>query len=190
MTEDERELVRRCAAGDAGAWRQIVGRYTRLVWTVARRGGLSPEDAEDLCQEVFAAAHRALPTMREPDRFDAWLVTTARRQAGKARHRLARQTERESEPHLRPMDTADSTEAEPAALHDEALLMARRAMAELSERCQRLLYHLFSPLAATSYEMIANTLGLPVGSLGPTRQRCLSQLAAILAKARGEKNPS
>ncbi len=176
MTEDELELVLRCARGDSAAWDGIVTRYGRLVWSVARDTGLADHSCEDALQETFAAAAAAISRIKEPHRFDAWLATTARRIALRIRMR-----ERRAAVGIEP--TVEVT-TEDANLEEalETRLIVRGALAELTDRCRELLLVLFGNNAQGSYDALAEQLGLPRGSLGPTRQRCLDRLAQLLAR--------
>lgn len=176
MTEDEIDLVRRCASGDSAAWDGLVTRYGRLVWSVARDTGLGEHSCEDALQETFAAAATSISRIKEPHRFDAWLATTARRIALRIRMR-ERRSAAGTEPTIE-LGTAD------ADLEDalETRLMVRGALAELTDRCRELLLTLFGNNAPPSYDALAEQLGLPRGSLGPTRQRCLDRLAELLVR--------
>jgi RNA polymerase sigma-70 factor, ECF subfamily len=75
----ERELVRRCLAGEGAAQRDFVQRYTGLVWSLCRRAGLPDGEADDVCQEVFWKAFAALPKYRGESRLSTWLCTLALR---------------------------------------------------------------------------------------------------------------
>jgi DNA-directed RNA polymerase specialized sigma24 family protein len=163
MLEDSAELVDRCLQGDAAAWRAFVDRHTRLVWSVIRRHRLDDADAEDVHQAVFAAAVSNLGSLRDSERLVAWLATTTRRECWKTLRRRDR-----LRPSMLPEDLASST--------DEGTL------GELGGRCQRLLEALFSVPGEPSYPEIAARLDMPIGSIGPTRARCLGRLAEILRR--------
>ncbi len=176
MTEDEIDLVHRCAAGDQSAWDAIVTRYGRLVYSVARDTGLGEHSCQDAMQDTFAAAAGAITRMKDPTRFDAWLATTAHRIALRIRMRERRAavgTESLVEEGAVELLGAESLEVR---------LIVRGALAELTDRCRNLLLILFGSNATPSYDALAEQLGLPRGSLGPTRQRCLDRLAQLLLK--------
>ncbi len=186
MSDDEIELVHRCAAGDDAAWRSLVNRFSSLAWSVVRRAGLLEHAAEDVVQEAFTAAWQALPKMREPDRFDAWLSTTCRRMAERRRMQDRRAAGSVPPDFIEPV----SAHPEPAELAEgeEDRRLVRRALAELTQRCQTLLRAL-TELAPNSrregrpnYEAVARLTGMPVGSIGPTRLRCLDALAGHLLR--------
>jgi len=160
-----------------------VRRYQRLVYAVARRSGLDEATAGDVFQTVFLRLVQHLPRLAEPARLQAWIVTTAKREAW-LQHRRA---ERLLSLSAADADAAPDTEAaeqavaDPAAGPDEALAhwqqvaAVQRALERLDERCRRLLQALFGAESA-GYEEVAARLDLPVGSIGPTRARCLEKL--------------
>ncbi len=173
------ELVQACLAGDANAWRELVQRYQRLVYSISMRCGLAPEDADDVFQRVFTILLTRLETCRNRERLGPWLTTIARREAWRVFQ------ERQSG---RPGEDADALEDRPAiepppdALLEqiEAQDLILRAMDQLGERCRMLLQHLFFTREPPSYAEIAQKLSMPEGSIGPTRARCLQRLRRIL----------
>jgi RNA polymerase sigma factor (sigma-70 family) len=176
---DVGELVRRAAAGDQAAWEEIVERFTSLVWATARAHRLSRADAADVAQTTWLRLVENLDRIREPQALGAWLATTARRES----LRVIRHGARES-----PKDDPDLFEP-PAEDSLDDLVIGRerggalwRAFARLSERCKALLRLLMSDDEPT-YEEISGALGMPVGSIGPTRQRCLDRLGRNLDRA-------
>lgn len=167
------ELVARCRAGDARAWETIVLRYRRLVYAIPMRTGLAPEEADDVFQNTFARLVERLDTLRDPSRLRAWLVTTARRlslDAAMRRRGLA-----ESEEVLGALPDPDPLPPEELARLEEQHLV-RCALTELPDRCRELLHLLYYAADEPSYEEIGRRLGLPMGSIGPTRARCLEKL--------------
>jgi RNA polymerase sigma factor (sigma-70 family) len=178
MPDDAAELVDRCLQGDAAAWRAFVDRHTRLVWSVIRRHRLDDADAEDVHQAVFAAAVSNLGSLRDSERLVAWLATTTRRECWKTLRRQAR---------MRPSELSESLvssgEAPVPGLESiEQRQIVRESLVELGGRCQRLLEALFSVPGEPSYPEIAARLDMPIGSIGPTRARCLGRLAEILRR--------
>jgi RNA polymerase sigma factor (sigma-70 family) len=174
------ELVGRASSGDRAAWDELVDRYGALVWAVARRCGLDPQDAAEVSQVVWLRLAQHLGALRQPERLGAWLATTARREAlrvGKAR---AREVPLAAEVHG--PDRSELLDAAPGA----GLLAAERdaglwrAFGSLPGRCQRLLRVLVADPPLGDAE-VARVLGMPVGSVGPTRARCLDCLRRHLA---------
>lgn len=179
-------LVQRCTQGDARAWARLVERYARLVHAVPVRHGLTPHEVDDVGQEVFLALAQNLHEIDDPERLPGWLVTTARRATWRTIQRRR---------HVESLDDYGDAgdEERPATLlvattptPDELLITWSRqealatGMDRLQERCRKLLAMLFLDRAEPSYDDISGQLGLPKGSIGPTRNRCLQQLRTIL----------
>ncbi len=174
------ELVEGCLAGDGQAWAQLVGRYQRLVYSVALRHGLSPEDADDVFQAVFTILLGKLETCRDRRRLGAWLVTITRREAWRvARGRNSSLGNGSDEL----LEARAAAEPLPEAIFEqlEEQDLIRQALEQLGEPCRRLLEHLFYRQQPLSYAEIAQQLAMPEGSIGPTRARCLAKLRDILA---------
>jgi RNA polymerase sigma factor (sigma-70 family) len=169
------ELVTRAAAGQQEAWDQLVDRFGALVWCVIRSTGLYGAEAEDVSQTTWLRCVEHLTRIREPERLGSWLATTARHEC----YRVLRRTGR-----ARPVaELPDEPDA--AAPIDERLLAGERAgelrvaLGRIPERCQALLrMMLLDP--SPGYDEIGEALGMPHGSIGPTRQRCLAHLKRLL----------
>lgn len=171
-------LIQACIDGQHKAWEELVERYSRLIYSVPRRYGLSSTDAEDVMQAVFLLLYRHLPKLRDQTRLSAWLITTAHRESwrvGRARSTYTSLDEQFP-------DVSEPREDEAATWERQQLV--REALTELGGRCEQLLRALFMESAEPSYEAIAQRLGMPLGSIGPTRARCFEKLEKILA-ARG-----
>jgi RNA polymerase sigma factor (sigma-70 family) len=170
---DPAAWVRAAAAGDAAAWDRLVSQYDGLVWAVARSFRLSSADAADVAQTTWLRLVEHLGRIEQGERVSAWLVTTARRECLALLRRQSHQAPT-------PLATVELV-ADKAPALDHALLTGERdsavwaAFARLSERCQRLLRILVAD-PPPSYEDVGLALGMPVGSIGPTRGRCLEQL--------------
>ena len=167
------ELVRAAAEGDQGAWNELVDRYNGLVWSVARSHRLSTPDASDVVQTTWLRLVEHLGRLQDPERIGAWLATTARREALRALRHSARQTPSEELPEI-PTDEHLGA-ALLAAERDQALW---KAFGGLSERCQTLLRILVAD-PPPSYDEISGALDMPIGSIGPTRARCLERLRGL-----------
>jgi RNA polymerase sigma factor (sigma-70 family) len=168
-------LVARCAEGDGPAWRTLVERYRRLIYTIPYRMGLRAADADEIFQITFCELADRIETLRQPERVRAWLVTAARRAALKT---ATRTREGSPEPLLHLPDPTELPSEELERLQDQQLV--RTALGRLGERCRKLLTRLYyrrgTPGEGGSYEEIARELGMPLGSVGPTRIRCLKKL--------------
>jgi len=167
------ELVERARDGDKTAWDQIVERYAVLVWSVCRRHNLSGADADDVGATVWLRLVEHLRTIRQPAALPGWLATTARREC------LALLRSRKQQVPVDAECMADKAgpESDDWLLRQERHIALRVAFAGLPEPCQKLLSLMFSELR-TPYAEIGTALGLPVGSIGPSRQRCLEKLRA------------
>jgi len=185
--ELDARLVERCLAGDARAWRALVARHERLVYAVARSWRLSDEDTGDVFQEVFAALVRGLPRLRETRALVRWLSSTADRIA-RATALRRRREQRRTDPAEGVLER-QAASGEPMGAELELLerqAMVRLALAGIPERCQRLLHALYYEDPSPAYADLARRLGVPVGSLGPTRARCMEKLRERLAAVSDE----
>ncbi|MDQ1626795.1 MAG: hypothetical protein QOI54_539 [Actinomycetota bacterium] len=179
--EDVALLVKRAAAGDQGAWDVLVDRYTNLLWSVARGYRLERSDAADVVQVAWLRLVEHLPSLREPERVGSWLATTVRRECLQL---LATRKRRGT--------TVDDQilEGVPAQVApvDSQLLTRERhaelwqAFTGLTERCQKLLRVLMVD-PPPSYQDVSASLAMPIGSIGPTRARCLDRLRALLEES-------
>jgi RNA polymerase sigma factor (sigma-70 family) len=172
--EELTDLVRAASDGDETAWSQLVTRYLPLVKSVIRSFGLSGQDGEDVAQIVWLRLVEHLKDIREPRALAGWIKTTTRNEC---LHTL--RSSRRTVP--------VGTEVEPCAAApaghavDEDLLQAERhqtllaALAELPEH-QRKLLVLLAADPPLPYAEIGRRLGMPTGSIGPTRARALSRL--------------
>jgi RNA polymerase sigma factor (sigma-70 family) len=176
-------LVAGAARGDQRCWDRLVAKLTPLVRGVARGHRLSPADVDDVAQATWYRLVMHIGTLREPERLPAWLATTARRESLRTLGRGQRQI-----PH-----GDDLPEPEPADDGVDAGLLRRErdaalwdAVGRLRPSDQTLLRLLVGDEKAAeerSYRDIADTLGIAVGSIGPTRGRALQRLRAELSDA-------
>lgn len=180
-------LVGRCLSGDARAWEALVRRHERLVYAVARSYRLDEDDLADVFQEVFAALVRGLPRLRDPRTLVRWLSSTTDRIALATALRRRREqalTGGEPEAAERLPDPGPAAGEDLETLEEQALV--RLALGDLAGRCRDLLGALYYEDPAPSYGEISRRLRLPVGSIGPTRARCLEKLRDRLAALGGE----
>ncbi|HEX6339103.1 MAG TPA: sigma-70 family RNA polymerase sigma factor [Jiangellaceae bacterium] len=177
------DLVERARDGDQTAWDQIVDRYAPLVWSLCQRYHLTRADADDVGACVWLRLVEKLDTIREPAALPGWLATTTRREC--LRLLQAKHRELPVEDNQRLVDDTNPA-ADDWLLAQERLIALRLAYADLSERCRQLLKLLFAD-PVTPYDEISAILGMPVGAIGPTRQRCLGKLRAspVLAAIAG-----
>ena len=175
----DEDLVGECLAGNQIAWEALIEKYKRLVYSIPFKYGLPMDEAADVFQSVWADLFRDLGKMERAAALRGWLVTaTARRSLlhKKRRHRVL--SGGVLDPDLRDLSP------DPAALHREAEREQRlhQAIAQMPERCQKLVGMLFFEHPPRPYEAVARELGLAEGSIGFIRGRCLAKLKAALLK--------
>lgn len=170
MSATTRQLVLAATAGDHEAWAALVDRYTGLLWSVARSYRLSDADAADVVQTTWLRLVEHLGRVDDPDRLPGWLATTVRREC----LRLVRLAGREV---IGPMaDVADDNPGLDAAMiKDERDAALWTAFAQLDGLCRQLLRVLMAD-PPPAYAEVSEALDIPVGSIGPTRSRCLAKL--------------
>jgi RNA polymerase sigma factor (sigma-70 family) len=176
-------LLRAYRSGELCAWELLVERYEALVCAIPRRMGLSSSDVEDVAQTVFITLLNHVDRLQQETRLSAWLVTTTKREAWRLvqRQRTRRSTELPADDTLEQLP-----DSEEAALPGAALLaleqqhQVRQALAQLPDRCRELLTLLYLEDPPLAYALLAERLGIPVGSVGPQRARCLERLKKIL----------
>lgn len=175
----EAELIRLCLGGHEGAWEDLIHAYSRLIYSVARRYGLNENEAADVFQSVCLAVWEGLASVRETTKLSSWLITVTARAAW---HCIAARGRGSVAPLDETMDLPGGAANEPEeeALRREGAESLRQALEFLPERWRRLMWHLYFDPAAPSYAEVAQILGMPEGSIGPTRARCLKRLQAIL----------
>jgi len=169
------DLVACARVGDVQAWGALVGRYTPLISSICRKYRLDRADADDVSQTVWLHLVHQLGKIREPAALAGWLATTTRRECG----RLVRATHGPRavvyalDAETMADEQADAAEQEVLAAERHAAL--REAFTNLPPACQRLVAELTTdpPLP---YSEVSAKLGIPVGSIGPTRSRCLDRM--------------
>ncbi len=168
-------LIAQCMAGSHEAWALLIERYERLIYSIPLRYGLSESQAADVFQDVCLILLNKLEQVRDEKRLAAWLGTVTRRECWKAMQRRDAAGQDDPDPVLtkRPSTTSD-----PDAMVEEweAWVAVRAALACLDERCRHLLQRLYYSAPTPRYVEIAEELDIPVGSVGPTRARCLKKL--------------
>ena len=182
------QLLAGARGGDTGAWDALVARHAGRVWAVARAYRLSRTDAEDASQVTWLRLVTHLDTIREPDRVGAWLATTARNECLRLLRKAGRQVPVAEEEDLEPLDV-EPPEPDAGLLRGERDASLWSALARLSERCQRLLRVLMADPEPT-YQEVSAALDMPIGSIGPSRARCLAQLRARLGISAGTEGSS
>ena len=173
---DNATLLARVAEGDQSAWRRLIDEYDGLVRSVAASFRLQTADVHDVAQTTWMRLLQNVRTIRDPERLAGWLSVTASREALTLLRRSSRQ---------RPLPMVDETpdataDPERDVVDRDQARVLWAAVAELSPRQQRLLIALFRE-ELDSYNDVAATCAMPIGSIGPTRARALSRLRSKLA---------
>ncbi|MGH8914478.1 MAG: RNA polymerase sigma factor [Acidimicrobiia bacterium] len=173
------ELLARAAEGDQEAWSALVDRFSQMVWSIARSFRLDDATAKDVSQTVWLRLVENCHRISDPERLPGWLATTCRREALRVKGLRERTVPTEFE-----YDIADeSPSLESMLVEDEEAREVVAAFGALNADCQQLL-RLLTTEPPLSYEQISEIVGRPVGSLGPTRSRCLQRLMSAMASSR------
>jgi RNA polymerase sigma factor (sigma-70 family) len=196
LTGNDRDLIQRCRQGSMGAWQQLLNRYEGLVYSIPLRYGLSRDDAADVAQLTFTILIQSLDKLSEDSRLGPWLATVARRHTWRLMERNRRE---------RPNERLEGTQIAESALvlgksdaesieHWELSEWLAGGLSKLGEPCRELLVALYfqeeeeerssssSSSSSSSYAEVAERLGMPIGSIGPTRARCLKRLRRVLGE--------
>jgi RNA polymerase sigma factor (sigma-70 family) len=175
---DTVQLVRRAAAGDLRAWERLVDQYARLIWSITAAFKLAEGDAADVAQTTWLRLLEHIDRIEYPDRLGSWLAATARHECLRSLAMRKRVVLGHDVEDLQDVVTS-APDVDEQLLADERDKVVRDALTCLPRRHQRLLEMLMADPPA-SYADISNELGLPIGSIGPTRGRCLAQLRVLL----------
>ena len=187
MNLSDEALVRACQRGDETAWETLIERFQRLIYSIPRRAGLDEDAAEDVFQNVFASLIQGLDRIEQPDRIQAWLVTTAKRETWRAV--LGRNQSRAAAVDDDSEEDLFDRLPDQSLLPDEVLLQleeqhtVRTAVGALDARCNQLLTLLFYRAEPPAYAEVAAQMGISEGSIGPTRARCLQKLLRALKES-------
>ncbi len=177
------ELVAACIDGDAKAWDALVAAHGSLVWAIARRAGLSEADAAEVFQNTWTIALEDLPRVRDASRFDRWLGRVARHQALRVRRGYG--IARTAHARVAREDIDRSRPDEPLEQLEDRHRV-QRALTHVGERCRDLIRLLYFEQPTPAYQEIAASLGMRIGSIGPTRARCLAKLESRLEEGNRE----
>lgn len=178
------ELVKSCMAGDNDAWATLLRRYHQLIYSIPRRYGLDADDAADVYQGVCLALWNGLARLRSEKALTNWIVTTTSRQADRLSRRRKLQKPAGGEEDEDRMARLPAPAVDPLGDIEDIQKKhgLRRAMARLPEKCSELLTRLYLAEKSTDYDSVAADIGIPRGSIGPTRSRCLDKLRKLLEK--------
>lgn len=173
------ELLEASRQGDPAGWEGLVARYERLVWSVARSYRFNDATTADVVQTVWLRLAESLDRIREPDSLPAWLATTCRHECSSVGRRRDREVVDDTVVDLRVQRSGTPGDIDDQLLDRESLGEVLDAFGRLSEACQQLL-RLLCAEPPLGYQVVSELTGRPIGSIGPTRQRCLDKLRTLM----------
>lgn len=171
------DVIARLVRGDEAEWARFCRVQGRVIHAAGQKVGLTAEEREDLLQNTCVVCYHSVDRLRDPARLGAWVYRIAYRQALElVRKRTPQATSEDREgrqvlDHL-PTD-APSEEAVLEANQQAERLVG--VISALGERCRRLLEVLYLRPEPPPYEEVSRELAMPIGSIGPTRARCLDR---------------
>src|SRR5262245_807307 len=165
-------LIEGCLKGNQDAWEAIIRRYQNLIYSVPIRYHFSAPDAADVFQHVCVILLEKLKTLRNTETLSSWLYVTTKRQCWK----IARKKRMETE-----LQEVSNETTEPVSENLVLQHQIKSGVDQLSEKCRNLIFALYYADPPYSYDQITEKLGIPFGSIGPTRARCLEKLRKILS---------
>lgn len=172
------ELVSMCLNGDVAAWEALVRRYRRLIYSVPRRFGFNKQDSADVFQSVCLKLIENLHHLKDDTRLGGWLVITSSRTC------LNLMASRQREPDTVGLEFDDRLDpernVEELRLYVEEQQEIRDSVNELPGRCRALIDMLYLDANSPSYQEISEIIGMPLGSIGSNRARCLEKLRKII----------
>jgi RNA polymerase sigma factor (sigma-70 family) len=177
----DRDLILDCRNGDVGAWQRLLDKYERLVFSVPRRYGLSREDAADITQLTFTILFQNMETLPENSILGAWLITVARRHTWRLLDRKRREEAGaygDSNDRISMLANTGTDDVERWELTE----WLEHGLSLVGKPCRDLLSALYLDPKQPSYAEVAARLGMAVGSVGPTRIRCLKRLRQALGE--------
>jgi RNA polymerase sigma factor (sigma-70 family) len=177
---NDTRLVKECLRGNEQAWSLLIDKYKALIYSIPVKYGLPPHDAADVFQATCTELLVRLPELREPRALPKWLMQVAHHECYRWKRQQQRVVSRDSQTDLPEPETPPIAESVMQQTQEEQML--RDAMSALSPQCRRLVELLFFETPSRPYAEIAKELGLAVGSIGFTRQKCIDRLHRQLDK--------
>jgi RNA polymerase sigma factor (sigma-70 family) len=171
---DDARLVKECVSGNEEAWSSLIEKYKALIYSIPVKYGLPPHEAADVFQSTCMELLTRLPQLREPRALPKWLMQVAHHQCYRWKRQQQRVVSRDADPDLPVPETPAIAESLVQQTQEEQML--REAMAFLTPQCRRLVELLFFEVPPRPYTDVAAELGLAVGSIGFTRQKCIERL--------------
>ena len=175
---DVAAAVRRAASGDQAAWNDLVDSFSTMIWAVASGFRLGRADTAEVVQSTWLRLVENLDKIKQPEALGGWRGTTARREARRLRRLRAREGVTDEDSRLDAAPTVPPDGPEDRALTRDREERLWTAFERLPDNCRALL-HLLA-VVVMSYAEVAVALDMPIGSIGPTRSRCLDRLRRLL----------
>lgn len=176
MPTTDNDLIQACRAGDTTAWERLLDKYERLVYSIALNQGATAEDAADVTQITFTILMQSLDDLRDDSNLAAWLGTVARRHTWRLLKRRRREPTGPEEDVAADPSARETSTANSAIARWEQIEWIEYGLNLLDERCRQLLLALYFDPDEPSYVDVADRLDMAVGSVGPTRARCLERM--------------
>lgn len=177
---DDTRLVKECLSGNEDAWLCLIEKYKALLYSIPVKYGLPQEDASDVFQATCVELLARLGELREPRALPKWLMQVAHHESYRWKRLQQRVVSRDAEPELPEPEIPAIAETLVQQTQEEQML--REALAVLTPQCQRLIELLFFETPARPYAEVAKKLGLALGSIGFTREKCIERLRRELDK--------
>ena len=171
---DDTRLVKECLAGNEDAWSLLIDKYKALIYSIPVKYGLPSHESADVFQSTCMELLTRLPELREPRALPKWLMQVAHHQCYRVKRQQQRLVSRDADPDLPDPETPAIAENLVQQTQEEQML--REAMAGLTPQCRRLVELLFFETPPRPYTEVAAELGLALGSIGFTRQKCIERL--------------
>ncbi len=171
---DDTRLVKECLSGNEAAWSLLIDKYKALIYSIPVKYSLSQQEGADVFQATCLELLVRLPQLREPRALPKWLMQVAHHECYRLKRLNQRVVSRDAELDLPEPETPAIAESLVQQTQEEQML--REAMAALTPQCRRLVELLFFETPSRPYTEVAAELGLAVGSIGFTRQKCIERL--------------
>jgi RNA polymerase sigma factor (sigma-70 family) len=180
------EHIEDLRAGNAAAWQRFMKEQGRVILAVGRRVGLDPNEREELFQNTCLIAYRSIGQLKDPSRLSSWVYSIAYRTGIELarRRRPAGAGDEELERLVSEEPSADEVLGRLELSHQ-----IREGLDRIGDTCRDLLDQLYLQADEPSYEEVSRRLSMPIGSIGPTRARCLEKLRKALTAVSGRPEP-
>ncbi len=171
---NDTRLVKECLSGDEAAWARLIDKYKALIYSIPIKYNLPPQEAADVFQSTCVELLVRLPELREPRALPKWLMQVAHHECYRVKRLNKRVVSRDSEENSPEPEVPPIAEGLVQQTQEEQML--REAITVLTPQCRRLVEMLFFESPSRPYAEVAAELGLALGSIGFTRQKCIERL--------------